>query len=401
MGANGSCPAARRSSAGSVEPPHGDDGAVAVLVAVLAIVLFVMAAFAVDVGNAYAIKRQLSVSADAASLSAAQAVNNLLPVGRGCYAPDLTAAATTAATTTNAQNDRSGKASVASVVVSCTTHGVEVTVTNSRTAPTIFGGVLGVGSITPSGSATALVAVPTVATGLRPIAACATTVVDATTSSPMKQFVVYISKDSAVCGTSGTGQWGFTNFLDQGSFGLFNHAGDAAYYPGETCAGGNANSGGNAGCQSDWVDNGYGGPVTIPNLAVSAATGLSGNTGLANSSAYRTAMQGLVGQVIQLPVATAYTNRDRLNTVGVTTVLVCSVNLGGSVYSSGSPCTPMLPPLTDPEYTSWNSLKNNEGAIYVKPVGYSTSGVFGGPSTACQIGNTACDFGSRTVVLYK
>jgi len=49
------------------ERPRGadQDGAVAVLIALLAVVLFVMAAFAVDLGNAYAISRQLSVSADA------------------------------------------------------------------------------------------------------------------------------------------------------------------------------------------------------------------------------------------------------------------------------------------------------------------------------------------------
>jgi Flp pilus assembly protein TadG len=379
----------------------GDEGAVAVLVALLAVLLFVMAAFAVDVGNAFAIKRQLSVSADASALSAAQSVNTLLPVGKGCYAPDLTAAATTAATATNTQNDRAGRSVVSSVAVNCTTHGVEVTVTNSRTVPTVFGGVIGVGSLTPTTTATALVSVPTVATGLRPIAACAATVVDATTSNPMKQFVVYISKDSAVCGTSGTGQWGFTNFLDQGAFGLFNHAGDPAYFPGESCAGGSANSGGNAGCQSEWVDDGYAGPVTIPNLSVSSSTGLSGNSGLANSSAYRSAMQSLVGQVIQLPVATAFTSRDRLNVVGVTTVVVCSVNLGGTIYSGGSNCNPSVPPSTDPQYAGWISLKNNEGAIYAKPVSYATSGIFGGPSTACRIGDTTCDFGDRSIVLYK
>jgi Flp pilus assembly protein TadG len=385
-----------------------DDGAIAVLVALLATVLFVMAAFAVDFGNAYSVKRQLSVAADASALAAAQAVDNLLPVGKGCYAPDLTAAATDAATTTNSQNDRSGNSTVTSVAVNCTTHGVEVTVTNARTVPTVFGRVIGVTSLNPSTTATALVSPPIVATGLRPIAACAATVVDATTSVPNKNFVVWISKDLAVCGSAASGAWGFANFLDQGTaYGLFNNASDPAYYPGETCAssgGGAASSGGNAGCQSSWILSGYGGPVYIPNTATSASTGLGGSSGLSNSSAYRDAMNSLVGQIIDLPVATAFLDvpgTDRLNTVGVTSVLVCSVNLGGTV-TTGGPCTTNAPQLGEYGYDDWVAgIKNNEGALYVKPVKYSTTGVFGGANTGCRVGDTTCDFGKHTIVLYK
>jgi hypothetical protein len=112
-------------------------------------------------------------------------------------------------------------------------------------------------------------------------------------------------------------------------------------------------------------------------------------------------MQSLIGKVIQLPVATAFTSKSRLDVVGVTTVIVCSVNLGGTVSSGGSSCNPIVPPSTDPEYSGWISLKNNEGAIYVKPVSYATSGIFGGPSTTCRIGDTTCDFGDRSIALYK
>ena len=51
-----------------------DTGAIAVVVAILSTLLLLMAAFAVDLGNAYAVKRQLSVAADAAALDAARAV---------------------------------------------------------------------------------------------------------------------------------------------------------------------------------------------------------------------------------------------------------------------------------------------------------------------------------------
>ena len=82
---------------------HDDDGAVAVIVAILAVVLFGMAAFAVDMGIAYASKRELSVTSDAAALAGAQAagtkLQELYPTGTSCdaaVATNLTSAATTA-----------------------------------------------------------------------------------------------------------------------------------------------------------------------------------------------------------------------------------------------------------------------------------------------------------------
>ncbi len=75
-----------------VQLKHRDDeGAIAIIVALLSLVLIGMAAFAVDFGNAYAVKRQLSVSADASALDAARAVATakvgtqpILGGGRGC-----------------------------------------------------------------------------------------------------------------------------------------------------------------------------------------------------------------------------------------------------------------------------------------------------------------------------
>jgi hypothetical protein len=53
-----------------------EDGAVVVLVAVLAIVLFAVAAYAVDLGNGWAKRREAQTAADAAALAGAQALDS-------------------------------------------------------------------------------------------------------------------------------------------------------------------------------------------------------------------------------------------------------------------------------------------------------------------------------------
>ena len=58
--------------------PHSESGAVAVMVALWAVILIGMAAIAVDLGNAYAVKRKLSVAADAAALASARDVGQIV-----------------------------------------------------------------------------------------------------------------------------------------------------------------------------------------------------------------------------------------------------------------------------------------------------------------------------------
>ncbi len=58
-----------------------DDGAVAVFVALLLTVFMVLAAFALDIGNAYAKVRQQSVAADAAALARSSRVSSSMSNG--------------------------------------------------------------------------------------------------------------------------------------------------------------------------------------------------------------------------------------------------------------------------------------------------------------------------------
>ena len=276
----------------------------------------------------------------------------------------------------------------------------------AKVLPTVLGSIFGQSDYTPRRSATAQLVIPQAVAGLRPIAACEASLLNAyqPSATPPKAdaFLVNISNSQAVCGTASSGDWGFTNFLEQGTFGEFDQSGSPAYYP-ETCAGGNASSGGNAGCQADWTAEGYGGPVWFPNNAVGGDTGLGGNTGLASSSAWRTAMVNLVDDIILLPVADTYATQpgvDRLNLLGVVAVRVCSISLGGTItQGTHADCSGRRVPALDPDLSTYEDYKNNEGGLWVVPTNYVTSGV-ADPSNVCDIADADCDFGTRAVRLF-
>jgi hypothetical protein len=382
-----------------------DHGAVAVLVAILALVIFGIAAFAVDFGNAYAVKRKLSVAADAAALAAAATVSSAVPPGAACDPAALEGAASSTARTVNAQNTHTDEATVTGVTVTCDDDTIEVAVDNQQPTPSFFGGIFGASGYLPSGSATAQVFVPSMlVAGLRPIAACADTVFDHLT--PKSPFIIKIDKDSAVCGTVTSGDWGYVNFLNQGAYGNFNQSGTAAYYQGPSmeCAGGSWQSGGNANCREDWIANGYAGPVTVPNLLAGPGGGLSaGNTGFEASTL--SALDSLVGQVIQVPVVTRFQGNGvnaKADMVGILSVEVCAVKdkHGVQTDSGTSACGQPTPPSTDPDFGWWQSPKNNAAGLWVMPVDYLTSGVVGGPRGGCLL-VAGCDTGTRAVRLYR
>lgn len=162
-----------------------DDGAIAIIVAILAVVLIGMAAFAVDLGIAYASKRELSVTSDAAALAGAQAAGTkfqeLYPTGIACdsaVAAALSGAATTAATEVyNAQLPK-GSTGAPAVTVQCDgIDAIDVVVNSSATHSTVFGGVFDVQTLAPAAAATARVSGSEAFGGLRPFAVCDDSVV--------------------------------------------------------------------------------------------------------------------------------------------------------------------------------------------------------------------------------
>lgn len=415
-------------------PRRSDEqGAVAVLAGITIFVLLISAAFAVDLGNAYATQRQLSVAADASALAAAQALNQAIPVGTASCDPDaLQATAQSAAETQNRSANTSSTLDTVAVDCSEWPTDVKVTVENRSSLPTFFGQLAGVSELNPGSSATAQLFVPNTGIGLRPIAACITDVQNSNIGTSDSPFVVIIQKSDGICQTAETGEWAWINFLDQGEWGEWNDSSSRIYYPAETCAGNATPGGGNAGCQEKWVSEGYGGPVVIPNRTelgptdppvppngsgadvvpeggdgiVRSGGGIAGNDG--NPSAVDDEVKTLVGKTIDLPVAREYygaPDGKRIDIVGAVTVTVCSVKVGKSagdtkLGTAPTACGTQEPSAGDsPAFENWDIDNNNEAVLWVKPTLFTESGVVGG---AIDDGfASGSDFGRRGVRLFE
>jgi Flp pilus assembly protein TadG len=403
-------------------------GAMAVIVTLMATLLLAMAAFSVDLANAFAAKRQLSVAADASAIAGAQEVNKLIPVGTTtCDAGSWQPAAEAAANSQNtaAQPD----ATLDEVSVDCSNWptDVRVKVVNRRDLPTFFGQFAGQSGFSAANTATARIFVPDTGVGLRPIAACVTDTTAANIGNDDNPFVVIIQKDDGICGSAATGEWAWVNFLDQGEWGDWNQSASPIYYPAETCAGAASPGGGNQQCQEKWVEFGYGGPVKIPNRTeegtdpgngtgadvvpeggdgvVRNGGGIAGNDG--NPSSVDEEVKTLVGKTIDLPVAKVYYGAPdkRIDIVGAVTVTVCSVKVGknsGDTVLGAAPtaCGSQEPLAGDsPAFENWDVTNNNEAVLWVKPVLFTESGTVGG---AIDDGFTSpSDFGRRAVQLFK
>lgn len=157
-----------------------EDGAVAIIVAILLIVLLGISAFAVDFGLAYTTKRQIQTAADAAVIAAAstyvdatgtcgELVDDTTPAGAA-----LRADARSRAEAITTQNAPGAEPILAEFDVQCSsTGGVEVTWATTEASPRGLGGVWGQGDIVTERRATASLEVPGgVVEGLRPYFMC-------------------------------------------------------------------------------------------------------------------------------------------------------------------------------------------------------------------------------------
>lgn len=327
-----------------------DSGAVAVLVAILATVFLIMAAFAVDIANAYANARQLSVAVDSAALSAAAKVGGAFPTGTPCTpdalnAINATQIARTEATRINGDNTKVGAdEAVDTVTVSCVgTTAIDVTITNSRQVNTAIAGVIGIGSMSPNSYATARFQRMPTGGGLRPWAICNNVVQSSSQSLNTTYWTGLDNQEVGVCGTTAPGNWGGVDF-DGGN----NAAGDLA----------------------DWTLNGYPGVVNIPDPVLPADPGVS------NSNALGDAFASLVGQVILLPSVSGFNtgggNNASFNAVGVATVKVCGIRYANATYNTdtttGTTSTCWINPAGTTQTVPYNatttgSMANNANVI--------------------------------------
>jgi hypothetical protein len=290
-----------------------DEGAVAVIVAICTLLFVVLAAFAVDIGNAYAQSRQLSVAADAAALAAAAKVGEALPLGVDCAAalaatPSAQTIAQQVANDVNAASNKANGAGATEPVdlvsVGCAdAKTIEVTVKNSRSVQTGLAGVIGIDRLLPNADATARYARYSTAGGLRPWAICDDTV-ERAQNDESRTFGTGIDRQIGPCGSTANGNWGGVDF-DGGN----NAAGDLVM----------------------WTRYGYPGAVQIPNPLLPADPGVS-------LSQLDSAFRSLVNQVVLLPSVSAYNegsgNNATFNTPGIATVQFCGAVYSGNVYNT-------------------------------------------------------------------
>jgi Flp pilus assembly protein TadG len=242
-------------------------GAVAVIVAICALMIFGFAAYAIDSGQAWTSRRHLVTAADASALATAKAYSE----GKdGCA---------TAAASSLTDNHPGATLTDCNPQVLSSSRGY-VTVRGQATVQYTFARVFGIDSKDISATTTAQWGIPKAVAGLRPFGLC----IDANqqlkdwlahpvgTSGVVR--VTYGKDQPTACGAA-PGNWGVVDF-DGGS---------------------NANSD-----TMNWVENGYDGTVSVGDT-------LSGDTG-AISSALNDGLSYLKssGETFALPVFDTITN---------------------------------------------------------------------------------------------
>jgi len=199
-----------------------ESGAVLVWVGVMIVVLLGFAAFAVDLGQAYAVKRQLSVVADGAALAGAQEAGLKYKSLGGCSSSLTNAAVGAAQANYAASVPQGGPESLpaSAVDVTCdesSENAVTGEVTVSGEVDTTFGQVLGVATMNPGAAATADVFGARQLGGLRPFTVCLEDARDAAANGATHQSA-YHKQNSAPegadpCNPSGSpGNWGYATF---------------------------------------------------------------------------------------------------------------------------------------------------------------------------------------------
>ncbi len=197
-----------------------DSGATLLFIALMMTVFLGISAFAVDLGMAYAVKRQLSSTSDATSLAGAQEGAMKFEATGGCPGnvptPQLVAAINAAVAQTHNDNAPWGSTGVPSATITCTDEEITVTVDEASNLGTFFAPILGISTLSPSATATANVFGAEIQAGLRPFTICVddTRSADAETVEPKStRESFYINHNSATpTETSvGSGTWAAFN----------------------------------------------------------------------------------------------------------------------------------------------------------------------------------------------
>lgn len=338
-----------------------------VLVALMAILLMGIGALAVDLGLAYAVKRQLSATADAAALAGAQAAgreySRLHPAGGGCTATvltEVTAVANAAISQTYTANAPQGSAGTPTRAISCAGANIDVQVDTASNLNSLFGRVLGVTTLSPGATATAQVSGSPAYGGLRPFAICIDDYPDTFTDASATNQTIFAQAPQLMvtCNGNPPGSWGVVDF-DGGS----NPTGDI----------------------EDWTEFGYPGPVKIPSPPL-----LPGDPG-ANINPLSDELDSIVGKTILLPVASKWEelggNNAAFTAVGVLGARICGWGQKGKIGATDSG-------MADPCWNSstWDAApKKAKLVLQWRYTDYVTSYISTGTgSAACSLTEQGC-----------
>ncbi len=374
-----------------------DDGAVAVTVAILAIVLIGLAAFTLDFGMAYAQRRALSTGADSAALAIVrQSYDKVIKD------PSLTcnqlktsgeaAASVTALTQINANapyGDALASTAVQSPILDCvgpTSGTLQATVSVSKSIDTFFGGIFGVSTLDLNRTAAAALGVVNGVSGYLPIGVCTwqaqeivkNGVVDANKIPPEtrrreKIELNKVWKPGNDCAAGGSGNWGWL-FCDGG--GVPDLA-DAI----------------TNGCPEPLVlvPGSAGPPVVPPHFMIDGVTGDKGN-----STGVSTAMSGRMDDVVAIPVYDSVTGpggNATFRVIGFLSVRLCA-------YSANKEATPgaCYRPGIDPVSGLDVTVDKKADALQVQYVAYTPAADF---SALCNLGDKTCAFNAYVTKLIR
>jgi hypothetical protein len=195
-------------------------GAIAVLVALLAVVLFAMAAFVVDFGMAYANKRQLQTAADAASLAGAHEILRQSSGNDDCGAMESHDAEAKEVALDYLKDNRpttGGRVVEDDVKAQCEGDRLFVYASTEYERSTFLGGLLGVDKLAVSREARAVVAPTTSVIGVRPFGVCKD-IANLIRDEPTVIHEIAFNNDGTSCGKA-SGNWGLL-YLDEDASGL-------------------------------------------------------------------------------------------------------------------------------------------------------------------------------------
>lgn len=393
-----------------------DRGAVAILVAILATVLVVIAAFTTDFGMAYAQRQALQTGADSAALAVVRAEYEKVQAEPSLTCSQLRddAAASAPGTALQAINDNAPfgiqlTAADVSVDLSCvgmSSGTLKATVGVSKTIDTIFGGVIGISTLSVGRGASAALGVANGVTGALPLAICTAVaqsiVEDAAKYSPQRPHelvdLAKVWKASAQCGTSAgngngngngkgngsgsSGSTGSTTVDGSGNWGWLYCDGNGAPALAANIAGG---------CSQPITLN-AGTPPTVPaNVLMSGTPGDK-----VNSQQVIEAMQSLINKdgLVAIPVYDQVSGQGagtQFRIIGFLSAKVCGIKSNskaatGTCYLAGKEI------LTGQDV----SLTDNSLQII-----FSSYAPVSDLSSVCALGNSSCSFNAFVTKLVQ